>query len=103
MSAALHEQLLCKPRIFSLKNAPPDIGGVGGASAAVKRYIDVPLRIADIEIAHPVLVVENLSFSLLIRINILDPHTGKISLGRTREVQLEARLCDICLKPRVFA
>ena len=103
MSAALYEQLPSKPRIYSFENAAPDIVGVGGASAAVKGYIDVPLRIADIEVAHPLLVVDNLSFSLLIGMDILDPHAANISLGGTREVQLEARVCDVCLEPRIPA
>ena len=67
----------------------------------MKGYVDVPLRIADIEVAHPLLVVDNLSFSLLIGMDILDPHAANISLGGAREVQFEARVCDVCLEPRV--
>ena len=103
MSTALYEKLPSKPRIYTFENAAPDIVGVGGASAAVKGYIDVPLRIADTEVAHPLLVVDNLSFSLLIGMDILDPHAANISLGGTREVQLEARVCDVCLEPRIPA
>ena len=103
MSASLYERLPSKPRVYSFAKAAPDIVGVGGASAAVKGYIDVPLRVADAEIAHPLLVVENLSFSLLIGMDILDPHAAKISLGGTREVQFGARVCDVCLEPRVPA
>ena len=43
MSAAFYEKLPSKPRIYSFENAAPDIVGVGGASATVKGYIDVPL------------------------------------------------------------
>ena len=101
MSAAFYEKLPSRPRIYSFENAAPDIVGVGGASAAVKGYIDVPLRVADVEIAHPLLVVENLSFSLLIGMDILDPHAANFSLGGTREVQFKARVCDVCLEPRI--
>ena len=103
MSASLYAQLPSKPRIYSFENAAPDIVGVGGASAAVKGYIDVPLRIADVEVAHPLLVVENLSFSLLIGMDILDPHAANILLGGAREVQFKARVCDVCLEPRIPA
>ena len=103
MSASLYAQLPSKPRIYSFDKAAPDIVGVGGASAAVKGYIDVPLRVANVEVAHPLLVVENLSFSLLIGMDILDPHAANILLGGAREVQFKARVCDVCLEPRVPA
>ena len=103
MSASLYEQLPSKPRVYAFENTAPDIVGVGGASAAVKGYVDVPLRVADVEVAHPLLVVENLSFALLIGMDILDPHAANISLGGAREVQFKARVCDVCLEPRVPA
>ena len=90
MSASLYAQLPSKPRVYSFENAAPDIVGVGGASAAVKGYIDVPLRIADVEVAHPLLVVENLSFSLLIGMDILDPHAANISTRRSSRSSVQS-------------
>ena len=103
MSAALYAKLPSKPRVYSFENAAPDIVGVGGACAAVKGYIDVPLQIAEVEVAHPLLVVENLSFSLLIGMDILDPHAANILLGGAHEVQFKARVCDVCLEPRILS
>ena len=42
------------------------------------------------------LVVTNLSFSLLIRINVLHPHAAKMSLKCAAPVELNARVCDVC-------
>ena len=81
LSSALYDRLPSRPSINSFKNSAPDIVGVGGASAEVRGYIDVPLHIAGIEVAHPLLVVSNLSFSLLIGMDELQPHAAKLSLG----------------------
>lgn len=81
MSSKLYERLPKKPRIYKFEKAAPDIVGVGGASAHVKCYVDVPLRIAEIEVERPLLVVDNLSFSLLIGMDILGPHSANIKLG----------------------
>ena len=89
-----------RPSINSFKNSAPDIVGVGGASIDVRGYIDVPLQIAGIEVAHPLLVVSNHSFSLLIDMDVLQPHAAKMSLGSSAPLELSARVCDVCLKQR---
>ena len=103
MSASLYARLPNKPRIYSFEKTAPDIFGVGGARAAVRGYVDLPLRVAEVEIAHPLLVVENLAFLLLIAMDILDPHAANILLGGVREVQFKARVCDVCLETRIPA
>ena len=79
VSIALHDRLPSRPSINSFKNSAPDIVKVGGASAEVRGYIDVPLQIAGIEVAHPLQVVTNLSFSLLIKMDVLQPHAAKLA------------------------
>ena len=100
VSFALYDRLPSRPSINSLKNSAPDIVGVGGASADVRGYIDVPLHIAGIEVAHTLLVVTNLSFSLLIKMDVLEPHTAEMSLGSAAPFKLSARVCDVCLEQR---
>ena len=100
VSSALYNRLPWRPSINSYKNSAPDIVGVGGASAEVRGYIDVPLLIAGIEVAHPLLVVSNLSFSLLIRMDVLQPHSTKMSLVCAVPLELSARVCDVCLEQR---
>ena len=80
VSSSLHDRLPSCPSINSFKNSAPDIVGVGGASADVRGYIDVPLQIVGIKVTHPLLVVTNLSFPLLIGMNVLQPHAAKVSL-----------------------
>ena len=100
VSSALYNRLPSRPSINSFKNSAPDIVGVGGASAEVKGYIDVPLQIAEIVVAHPLLFVSNLSFSLLIGINVLQPHAAKMSLVSAAPLKVRARVCDVCLEQR---
>ena len=69
LSIALYAKLPSKPPIQPFKNPAPDIVGVGGASAEVKGYVDVPLQLAGFEVAHPLLVVTDLSFPILVCIS----------------------------------
>ena len=75
VSSALYDRLPSRPSINSFKNSALNIVGVAGESAEVRGYIDVPLQIAGIEVAHPLLVVTNFSFSL----HVLQPHAAKMS------------------------
>ena len=81
VSSARYDRLPSRPSINLFRNSAPDIVGVGGASAEVRGYIDVHLQIAGIKVVHPLLVVSNLSFSLLIGMDVLQPHAEKMSLG----------------------
>ena len=81
LSSVLYEQLPSRPTINRFSSAASEIFGVGGASAEVRGYVDVPLQIAGVEIAHPLLVVTDLSFPLLIGMDVLQLHTAKMSLG----------------------
>ena len=62
VSSGLYDLLPSRLSINSFKNSAPHIIGVGGASAEVRGYIDVPLQIARIEVAHSLMVGSNLSF-----------------------------------------
>ena len=86
--------------ISSFKYSALDIVGVGGASATVRGYIDVPLQIASAEIVYLLLIVENLSFPLLTGTDILRPHASTSSFDPANPLQLTARVCDVCLKQR---
>ena len=98
LSSTLYARLPSKPTIYSFKYSAPNIVGVGGASATVRCYIDVFLQIAGVEIAYVLLIVENLSFPLLIGIDILRPHAANLSFGDATSLQLTARACDVCLE-----
>ena len=88
LSSVLYEQLPSRPAINRFSISAPDIVGVGGASAEVRCYVDVPLQIAGVKIAHPLLVVTDLSFPLLIGMDLLQPHAAKMSLEHTAPLGL---------------
>ena len=100
LNSVLYDQLFSRPAICSFSKSAPDIVGVGGASAEVRGYVDVPLQIASIEIAHPLLVVTSLAFPLLIGMDILQPHAAIMSLGHAAPLELSVHLCDVCLEKR---
>ena len=66
----------------------------------MKGYIDVPLQIADVEIAHLLLVVSGHAFQILIGMDVLRPHSTAILLGESVPFQLNTRIYDICLERR---
>ena len=80
VSSGLYDRLPTHPAINSFENSTPDIVGVGGAIAEVRGYIDVPLKIAGIEVAHPLLVVSKLPFAMLIGMDVLRPHASSFSM-----------------------
>ena len=74
LSAALYELLPSRPPIQKFDVSALDIVGLLCASADVRSYINVPLQIAGADVCHPLLVVTDLPFLLLIEINVLRPH-----------------------------
>ena len=70
VSESLYLKLPNRSPIQCFKKPASDIVCVGGASAEVKGNIDVPLQIAGVEVAHPLLVVSGLAFQILIGMDV---------------------------------
>ena len=83
VNKSLYFQLPTRPPIQSFNKPAPDIVGFNGDSAEVKGYIDVPLQIAGVEVADPLLVVSGLAFQILIKIDVLHPHSAAMLLGES--------------------
>ena len=92
----MYAQLLDAPVIQSFSRAAPEVVGVGGASAAIRGYVDAPVKFAGATVHHPLLVVERLAFPLLIGTDILRAHRAVITLVETAPVRLRDRECPIC-------
>ena len=101
LTAALYELLPSRPPIRKFDDSAPDVIGVGGASAGVRGYIDVPVQIAGAEVSHPLLVVTDLPFSLLIGMDVLRPHEAKLAFGGVTHMKFGVRVCSICIEHRV--
>ena len=52
---------------------------------------------------HPVIVVEDLSFSLLIGIDILGPHDAQLGVGASSSIRLDVERCRVCDEERYAA
>ena len=103
VSSAIYDRLPTRPSINSYKKSVPDIFKVGGESAVVRGYNDVPLQITGIEIATLLLIDTNSPFTLLIEINILRPHSARFSVCDASFIQLRNNVCAVCLEQRVDA
>ena len=79
---------------------PPDIVGVGGGRATVRGFLDVPLEIAGVVLHHPLIVVKDLAFPLLVGINILRAHAGTVRIGVPDSLKLKVKHCEVCLEHR---
>ena len=100
VSFALYDRLPTRPAINSFENSAPDIVGVGSASADVRGSVVVPLLIAGFEVMHPLLVVSEVPFAMLIGMDVLRPHAASFSVCDSTSLQLSTSVCPVCLERR---
>ena len=98
VSFALYDRLPTCPAINTLENSALDIVGVGGASAEVIGFVEVPLLIAGFEVVDPMLVVSELPFAMLIGMDVLRPHAASFSVCYSTSLQLCNSVCPVCLE-----
>ena len=87
----MYAQLLDAPVIQPFSRAAPEVVGVGGASAAIRGYVDALVKFAGVTVHHPLLVMEGLAFLLLIGTEILRAHRADLTLDETAPVRLRDR------------
>lgn len=88
------------PAIKPFIRAAPDVVGDGGASAEIRGYFDTPVEFAGTAVQHPLLVVEELAFPLLIGTDILQLHGAMFKLDETVPLRLRVPVCDVCCVQR---
>ena len=69
------------PPIRKFDDSAPKIVGVNAASVDVRGYIDVFAQIAGAKVSHPLVIVTNFSFSLLIGMDVLRLDLAKFKFG----------------------
>ena len=69
----------------------------------MRGYIDAPLIIARTQVRHPVIVVEDFSFPILLGINILGPHDAQLGVGSSSSIRLDVKRCRVCDEERSLA
>ena len=80
---------------------PRNIVGVGGSSARVLGYVDVSVVISDVEVRHPLIVVDELAYPHIIGTNVLRPHRANNELGAPDVVLLKLDRCPVCVEERL--
>ena len=98
--SAFYDCLPSRPAINSFEIFAPDIVGVGCASTEVKGYVVLPLLIAGFELAHPLLVVSELSFAILIGMDVLRTHASSFSMCDSMSLKLCNSECPVCFERR---
>ena len=92
----MYSRLRDAPAIQPFTRVAFDVVGVGGASAEIRGYVDVPVKVAGVSVHHPLLVVEGLAFPLLIGTDILRAHSAVLTLDESAPVRLRIRECAVC-------
>ena len=87
-----------RPSVEQFMHRPLNIVGVGGSSARVLGYVDVWVVISDVEVRHPLIVVDELAYPLLIGTDVLRPHRANFELGIPDVVQLKLARCPACIE-----
>ena len=100
LSTAMYSRLPSAPVIQPFSGAAPDVIGVGGATAEKRGYADAPVELAGTAVYHTLLVVEGLTFSLLISTDILWPHGAMLTLDESAPLRQRTRVCDVCREQR---
>ena len=60
----------------------------------------MPLLIAEFDVAHPLLVVSELPFAMLIGMDVLRPHSASFSVCDSTSLQLRNSVCPVYLECR---
>ena len=88
------------PSVENFKSAPPNIVGVGGARVATRGYIDATLNLAGTIVQHPVIVVDDLAFPLLVGMDVLRSHDAQLGVGASQSFRLAVDRCSTCVEER---
>ena len=80
---------------------PPTIVGVSCSFARQLGYVDVLVVISDVKVRHPLIMVDNLEYPLLIGTDVLRPYRADFELGAPDVVQLKLDQCPVCVEIRL--
>ena len=87
--------------VEAFTSGPPYIVDIGGSPLHVLGYIDAAVVVSDVEVRHPLVVVNQLTFPLLLASDILKPHCAIIKLGNPDVVLFQVDRCPVCVEARV--
>ena len=87
--------------VEAFTSGPPYIVYIGGSSLHVLGYIDAAVVVTDVEIRHPLVVVNKLAFPLLLASDILKTHCAIIKLGNPDIVRFQVDRCPVCVEAHV--
>ena len=93
--------LLERPSVEQFMHRPSNIVGVGGSSSRVLGYVVILVVISDVEVRHPLIVVNELAYPLLIGTDVHRPHRANFELGNPDVVQLKLDRCRVCVEERL--
>ena len=100
LSVAMYARLLNPPAIQPFLRAALELVGVGGISAVIRGYVDVPGKVAGVAVRHPLMVVERLAFPFIIGTDILRAYRAVLTLDVSAPVRLQIRKCAVCREQR---
>ena len=87
--------------VEAFMSGPPYIVDIGGSPLHVLGYIDAAVVVSDVEVRHPLVVISELGFPLLLASDILNPHRAIIKLGPADEMCFQVDRCHVCVEARV--
>ena len=90
-----------RPLVKQFMHRPPNIVGVGGLSARVRNYVQVSVVILYVEVRHPLIVVDELAYLVVIWADVLMHHRANFELGAPDVVQQKLDQCSVCVVERL--
>ena len=87
--------------VNSFTSRPPNIIEFGDSPLQVLGYVDAAVVVSDVEVRHPLVVVSELAFQLMIGIDILRPYRTSCGCGTPDFLRFNVDRCSMYLKERV--
>ena len=100
MPVSTYQVLRRETPLERFSSSSPEIVGVGGARVFPKGYADVLLTVGRISVRHPIIVVDELPFPLIVGMDVLRPHKARLFVDELDSVCLTAETCVVCLERR---
>ena len=100
LSSSMYKRLAKNPAILPFTNAVANYVNVCGKTSKIRNYYDLLLKVDGAVVHHPLIVVNNLAFSLFININILRQLNTLLAFCENGPLQIRNQICKVCCEQR---
>ena len=98
VSATVLAALQVPPSIEQFTSRAPKIVNIGGSPLHVLSYVIAAVVVSDVEVRHPLVVFDKLVYPMLIKMEVLRPHSAIAVAGTSDVDRLQLDRCPVCIE-----